>query len=218
MQFDNMFSKAKPLLCFAMASLWMMAVVPARADYAILANGFRLQVERRENYGSVVRLFIAGGGYADLAASAVQSYEKEEAPPPPPLPRKSPEPADLYSTAGAHNGLDPVLLKSMAAEESNFNPRAVSPKGAGGLMQLMPRTAEWLGVKDFFSPVENVEGGALYVRTLLERYGGNLAKALAAYNAGPAKVDLYRGIPPYAETQNYVRRVIERFNREKTKQ
>ncbi len=209
------------VLFAAAASLCVAGVIPARADYAILANGFRLRIEkqelRQEQQGPVVRLFIPGG-HVDVAPSEIQEYEKEEAPlPPTPAAAK---PADLpavLSSAGRRQGLAPALLQSMIAEESNFNLRAVSSKGARGLMQLMPQTGELVGVKDFFSADQNVQGGAQYIRTLLDRYEGDLAKALAAYNAGPTAVDRFRGIPPFAETQNYVRRVITRFNREKTK-
>jgi len=163
-----------------------------------------------------VRLFL-GGGYVDVTASEIRGYEKEESPAPRSPLAQPPDLPAVLSSAGYHQGLDPALLKSMIFVESRFDPRAVSPKGAAGLMQLLPRTAQGLGVKDLFSEMENVEGGALYIRNLLERYRGDLAKALAAYNAGLAAVDLYGGIPPFAETQNYVRRVITRFNDEKTK-
>ena len=210
MRSENMFSKH--FLSLTIASLLVLGAIPARADTAVLGNDFRLPVERQEADGSRVRLFIAGGGYVELEASQLESYEKDAVPEAPPATQS----VDAVSAAGYLHGLDPLLLKSVIAEESNFNPRAVSPKGAMGLMQLMPGTAVWLGVKDFFSAAENVQGGALYLRPLLERYRGDLVKALAAYNAGPARVDRYGGIPPYAETQSYVRRVIERFNRLKT--
>lgn len=208
----------------SLAAIVVMAIAPslrtgsARADDAVLANGTRLHIERHELQGSVIRLFIPGG-YVDVTPADVLRYEQEEPPPPPAqeVAKASDLPA-LLSTAGWRHGLDPALLKSMIAEESNFNSRAVSPKGARGLMQLMPQTGQLLGVKDTFNAAENIQGGAQYIRSLLERYSGDLAKALAAYNAGPATVDRYGGIPPYAETQDYVRRVITRFNREKTKQ
>ena len=213
MFYSNMSYKLLSILSITfLCACW---AVPARADYAVLDNGFQLRVDRRENQGSLVRLFITGGGYVDVESSQLRSYEVEEVPPPAPPPAPAVTTSDLLATAGYRHGLDPVLLHSVIAEESNFNARAVSPKGARGLMQLMPGTAQLLGVKDAFSASENVQGGALYLRTLLERYKGDLAKALAAYNAGPAKVDRYRGVPPYAETQNYVRRVITRFNQEK---
>uniref|UniRef100_A0A7V5XG07 Lytic transglycosylase domain-containing protein n=1 Tax=Thermodesulfobacterium geofontis TaxID=1295609 RepID=A0A7V5XG07_9BACT len=107
--------------------------------------------------------------------------------------------------------LDPALLKAVAKVESSFNPKAVSPKGALGLMQLMPTTAELVGVNDPFDPLESLKGGAMYLKKLLEEFG-DLELALAAYNAGPEKVRLYRGIPPYSETQNYVRNVLYYYN------
>src|SRR5207253_867250 len=115
------------------------------------------------------------------------------------------------------HGLDPDFVRSMIRAESAGNVRAVSPKGAVGLMQLMPGTAKDLGVNNAFDPASNVEGGTAYIRQLLDRYGLDMAKALAAYNAGPAKVDLHRGVPPYRETTAYVARIITNFNKAKTK-
>lgn len=106
------------------------------------------------------------------------------------------------------HGLDPVLVQAVVGTESGFDPAAVSPKGAGGLMQLMPGTAAALGVVDRFNPRENISGGVRHLRYLLDRYQGSVAMALAAYNAGEGVVDTYRGIPPYPETQRYVRRVL----------
>ncbi|HKN34328.1 MAG TPA: lytic transglycosylase domain-containing protein [Terriglobales bacterium] len=111
--------------------------------------------------------------------------------------------------------LDADLINSVIKAESSFNPRAVSPKGARGLMQLMPKTASSLGVPNAFDPAANVDGGTRYLRWLLERYDFDLVKALAAYNAGPERVDRYRGVPPYYETKAYVARIIRDFNRKK---
>jgi soluble lytic murein transglycosylase-like protein len=99
--------------------------------------------------------------------------------------------------------------------ESGFNVRAVSPKGAQGLMQLMPQTASQLGVQNAFDPQANVEGGTRYLRELLERYDFDLIKALAAYNAGPQRVEQYGGVPPYYETKAYVARIVRDFNKKK---
>src|SRR5207248_2287615 len=102
--------------------------------------------------------------------------------------------------------------------ESAFETRAVSPKGARGLMQLMPETAAKLGVRDSLDPASNVDAGTRYLRALLEQYHGDVARALAAYNAGPQRVAQYGGVPPYRETQAYVRRIIQDYNRQKLAQ
>jgi soluble lytic murein transglycosylase-like protein len=114
--------------------------------------------------------------------------------------------------------LDPDLVNSVIKAESGFNTRAVSPKGARGLMQLMPGTASQLGVPNAFDPQANVEGGTKYLRELLERYNFDLVKALAAYNAGPQRVEHFGGVPPYYETRAYVARIVRDFNKKKVAQ
>jgi len=116
---------------------------------------------------------------------------------------------EIRETAERH-GVNPDLVEAVIRVESAFNPWAVSRKGAQGLMQLMPRTASALGVRDSFNPQQNIEGGVRHLRYLLDRYPGNVPFALAAYNAGEGAVDSYRGIPPYAETRQYVQKVLER--------
>ena len=116
---------------------------------------------------------------------------------------------DLIEKAALENRLNPYLLKAVIHAESAFNPQAVSPKGAQGLMQLMPATAKELGVKNAFHPGENISGGARHLARLVVKYNGDLRFALAAYNAGEEPVARYKGIPPFTETQNYVRRVLE---------
>ncbi len=121
-------------------------------------------------------------------------------------------------SASQQTQVDPDLIESVIRYESSGNPRAVSHKGARGLMQLMPKTANELGVADPFDPKANVEGGTRYLRDLLDRYQLDLARALAAYNAGPERVDQYKGVPPYYQTRSYVSDVITDFNRKKTAQ
>lgn len=114
----------------------------------------------------------------------------------------------LFESAGERAGVDPALLAAVARQESGFDPRAVSPAGAQGLMQLMPGTAAGLGVTNSFDPVQAVHGAATLLRQLLDRFDGRLDLALAGYNAGPGAVDRYNGIPPYPETRNYVASVL----------
>ncbi len=125
---------------------------------------------------------------------------------------------EVVNSASDRYRLDPDLVNSVIKAESGFNVRAVSPKGARGLMQLMPETASQLGVPNAFDPQANVEGGTRYLRELLERYNFDLVKALAAYNAGPRRVEQYGGVPPYYETRAYVARIVRDFNKKKIAQ
>jgi soluble lytic murein transglycosylase-like protein len=125
---------------------------------------------------------------------------------------------DVVSSASGRYRLDPDLVNSVIKAESGFNAHALSPKGAQGLMQLMPRTASQLGVPNAFDPQANVEGGTKYLRELLELYNFDLVKALAAYNAGPQRVEQYKGVPPYYETRAYVARIVRDFNKKKAAQ
>ena len=191
------------------------------AEYAVLTSGFRLRAERHEISDGRVRLFTADRGVVELPASSIARFEYDDYVAPPRDP--APETAAIETRAqldalvarlSKELELHPALVHSVIEAESNYDADAVSPKGAVGLMQLMPETAQELAVTDRRDPGENVRGGASYLKQLLDRYQGSsdgLLRALAAYNAGPGKVDRYDGLPPYDETRLFVRRVVRRF-------
>ena len=139
-------------------------------------------------------------------------------PPAKPQALKPQELKEVINTISDQHHLDPDFISSVIHAESGFNPHAVSPKGAQGLMQLMPGTASKLGVTNAFDPRANVEGGTRYLSELLERYNFDVIKALAAYNAGPQRVQQYGGVPPYYETRTYVARIVRDYNRKKIAQ
>jgi Transglycosylase SLT domain len=198
-----------------------VAQLPA-AEVANLRNGFSIRHERHETLGETTRLYLGSddsGGFVDVATSQIESFEA--APPEPVTSERTSSPRDLPAIIGdasARSRIDADFIASVIHAESGGNPRAVSPKGAQGLMQLMPQTASTLGVKNSFDPAENVDGGVRYLRELLLQYHGDAAKALAAYNAGPQRVQQYHGVPPYRETHAYVARVINDYNRKKAAQ
>ena len=186
-------------------------------EYAVLPTGFRIQAERHETSGSVVRLFTKDG-VTELPAAWVARFETDDyvAPSDVPVPPAvdAPLPAwdsrTLLHDAAVRTGLPPALVESVARVESNLRPEAVSAKGARGVMQLMPATAKALGA-DPSDTVQNIDAGARLLRELLLNYDGDVVKALSAYNAGQAAVDRYHGMPPYAETQDYVDKVIRTY-------
>jgi hypothetical protein len=186
------------------------------SDIAVLHNGFSIRHERREVLGSVTRLYMGAdaNGFVDVPSTEIDHFEPDVSVEPAAGedPKKLP---DVVSSASRRYHLDPDLITSVIHAESDFNPRAISPKGAQGLMQLMPGTSSKLGVTNAFDPGANVDGGTRYLQELLVRYNFDLIKALAAYNAGPQRVEHYAGVPPYPETRAYVAKIVRDFNRKK---
>ena len=210
-----------------------LAVCASSADLAVLRNGNSIRNQHHEVVGSVTRLYLSdsSGGYIEIPTDQIERFEKEpslapvraESQPAQPLPvRPELQPSltreglnQVVNGAGERHQIDPDFINSVIRAESGFHQNAVSKKGAQGLMQLMPGTASKLGVTNSFDPNANVEGGTRYLRELLEKYNYDVPKALAAYNAGPKRVDQYHGVPPYSETQAYVARIIRDFNKRK---
>src|SRR5215813_12980634 len=220
-------------------ALVLLVQIPAlSAEVAVLRNGFSLTFERKEQIGNVTRLYTRTG-FVEVQTSEIASFEPDDTPvaaasiPSEPqasqalATNRNPAPATALSRAdldqvvrdaSSRNRLDPDFVNSVIKAESNFQSRAVSRKGAQGLMQLMPGTAAQLGVKDPFDPKANVEAGTAHLSALLDQYNNDAVKALAAYNAGAHRVDQYHGVPPYRETRAYVASIVRDFNAKKRAQ
>ena len=223
-----MASRKLVFVLVTLASIALAAAPSFASQDAVLRNGFSIRHERRRVIGSVTRLYVNadGSSYIDIPTDEIEHFEDAPAQIKTdstisenrPVPQENTNAVDLNQVIAAASGryrLDPDLVNSVIRAESGFNVRAVSRKGAQGLMQLMPGTASTLGVPNAFDPEANVEGGTRYLRELLERYNFDLVKALAAYNAGPQRVEQYGGVPPYYETRAYVARIVRDFNRKK---
>lgn len=233
-----MHAKASSFVNFYVAMCRMMKAVvllPAiciaatAGEFAVLSTGFRIHAASHSVDGDLVKLQTQQG-LIELPGRLIVRFEEEDFIPPPAAAQPGPAPsqADLSDNVSAHElvtraanraGLPPAIVHSVARAESAYRTDAVSPKGAVGLMQLMPNTAAALNA-DPHNPQQNADAGALYLRQLLEKYDGDphqVSKAVAAYNAGPAAVDKYDGVPPYRETIQYVNRVLNQYEKEKKK-
>ncbi len=199
--------------------LFSTASTALAGEFAVLSTGSRLRADRHETDGGKVRLYT-GPGFIELDAAQVVTFEVFTDPVPVPSapavqpapPRPQTTPAELADAAADRYGLPRGLVRSVMSAESANRPDAVSPKGAIGLMQLMPSTAKELGV-DPHDPAQNVDAGARYLRDLLLKYDYRLWHALAAYNAGAGAVQKYNGVPPYRETVNYVNRIDRAYRK-----
>jgi soluble lytic murein transglycosylase-like protein len=201
----------------------MLTTLCSASEYAVMRNGFALKHEKHEVVGEITRLYLTSensSSFVDVPSSNIERFEKDEVVIAPEVPKRIAPPVltidQSISQAGEKHHIDPDFITSVVRAESGFHPRAISPKGARGLMQLMPKTAAGLGVKDSFDGNENVEAGTRYLRQLLEQFNYDAVKALAAYNAGPDRVAQYHGVPPYSETRSYVARIVRDYNRKKS--
>jgi hypothetical protein len=229
----------------AVGALLALAQLSAFAgEIAVLRNGFSIHFDRKEQNGSITRLYT-GKGFMDIASDQIESFAVDETPvvPDPPAAPVGTQSAAQPSTANqvvapsptaqavnavnidqvvrdaaSKNRLDPDFVSSVIRAESNFKTHAISKKGAQGLMQLMPGTAAQLGVADPFDPKANVEAGTSYLSSLLDLYHDDPIKALAAYNAGSFRVKQYNGVPPYRETRAYISKIVRDFNAKKRAQ
>jgi soluble lytic murein transglycosylase-like protein len=224
---------AQVRIALGMMLAFSMGVPPCFAgEIAVLKNGFSIKHERREVVGDVTRLYVNADGtsFVDVPTAEIEHYEaaaEERATNyRPPVPaslsgnhgfpvRPQTDLNTVVNEASGRYRLDPDLVNSVIKAESDFNVHAVSRKGAQGLMQLMPGTASQLGVANSFDAQANVEGGTKYLRALMEKYNFDMVRALAAYNAGPQRVEQFGGVPPYYETKAYVARIVKDFNKKK---
>jgi soluble lytic murein transglycosylase-like protein len=184
------------------------------AEIVLLSNGLTLKLDGHRVEDGMMILELEGGGEIGVPPALVRGFVPDEVV----EEVTGPEGTDLRALAIAtarKHGIDPELVLAVVGVESAFKPEAVSPKGAQGLMQLMPGTAASLGVEDALDPEQNLDGGVRHLGSLLALYEGDLTRALAAYNAGEGAVTRHGGIPPFRETREYVRKVLERYQKAK---
>ena len=217
--------KAAALLPVATLAL-LITAVPASAEIIFLTSGRTLSVKSHAIEGDSIILTLRSGGQVTCDKNLIEKIEADEVPyVDSDAPKSSDVPAadqqadrptlagtpyaELIAAASQAHGVDPMLVKALIQVESGYRPKARSPKGAVGLMQIMPATAREYKVRNPFDPKANIEAGVKHLRSLLERFGRERTElALAAYNAGPGAVERFNGVPPYRETRNYVARIL----------
>ena len=216
--------------CYLMTGIRILALILAASpvfggEYVVFSSGLKLHADRHEQTGATIRLFRSGG-VIEVPTKLVAGFEEEDFVPPAEarpaasqaapaaesLPQLPQDPRAMVREAALRSGLPPEFVESVAQIESGFRPGAVSPKGAMGVMQLMPGTARMLGA-DPADTAQNIDAGTRLLRELLLKYDGDVVKALAAYNAGEGAVERYQGLPPYNETRWYVKKVIDAYQK-----
>ena len=225
----------RPFLPVVLTSI-LCGTVANATDLVVFEDGRGLRVSGFELSDGLARLFLEDGGELGVPMSSIIAIERAidpEDPVPVDDPNRAVEAAavvselranekwrraagrfaDAIAAAADRNAIDRALLAAVAKVESNFNPYAISPRGAAGVLQLMPHTAKRFGVNNVFDATQNIDGGARYLRWLLDRFKGRVELALAGYNAGEGAVDRHRGVPPFAETEWYVIKVLDHVGR-----
>ena len=210
----------------ALFAALLLTTASARAEIVTFSSGRTMSVKGHETRGTDIVLLLRGGGEIVTPASVIARIEADEVPYPEPIPEPSlPRPVlpetrplvlrpeqlrykAIIDKVSFEQGVDPRLVHAVIQVESNYQERARSPKGAKGLMQLMPDTARQYDVSNPYDPVANIEAGIKHLKSLLVRFTQNVPLALAAYNAGQAAVERFGGIPPYPETRDYVSRIL----------
>jgi len=221
-------SKFRVFIAVATLAL-LTAAVPASAEIVFLKSGRTLSVKSHKVDGERITLILRGGGEVTCDKTVIDKIEADEVPyiePPVEKVEQIQEPpvaglpeqerfaldgtpyAEIIAAAAEAHGVDPLLVRALIQVESGYRPRARSPRGAMGLMQLMPSTAREYNVRHPFEPKANIEAGIKHLKTLIDRFGDDVGLALAAYNAGPGAVEKFNGIPPYRETRSYVSRIL----------
>ena len=215
-------------LCLLMSAFALGSVTRVSADQLFFANGRSMSVKDYRIDGDLITVTLRSGGQASFNKAVVSDIRPDEvpevtevavvAPPAAPIkqsaraahaPLDSRPFADLIETVALKHGVDPNLVHAVVQAESGYRANAKSPVGARGLMQVMPATAKDMGITNLYDPHNNLEAGVQYLKFLLARF--DLKRAIAAYNAGPGAVRKYKGIPPFRETQNYVKKVMKNF-------
>ncbi len=206
---------------FLVTIAFLIGAPAAHAELVYFASGRTMSIKGHRTEGGALVLSLRGGGEMTCEPSLVARFAPDEVPYPedlPPAPAAAAVPdalavpyGDIIDKVSKEQGVDAKLVRALIRVESAYQPRARSRKGAMGLMQLMPDTARQYAVADPYEPTSNIEAGIKYLKLLLERYPREIA--LAAYNAGEAAVQKFRGIPPYPETRQYVARILDLFNR-----
>lgn len=219
--------RLKPQHLLPTAILALLATaVPASAEIVFLSSGRTLSVKSHRVDGDRIVLTLRSGGEVICDKSLVDKVEPDEVPYVDPDPPKAAEPektspvqpaqslldgtpyGEIIASVSEAQGINPLLVRALIQVESKFRPTARSPKGAMGLMQLMPSTAREYNVRNPFEPKANIEAGIKHLKALIERFGSSLELGLAAYNAGPGAVEKFNGVPPYRETRDYVSRIL----------